>query len=88
MGRADDTYGLIPIITEEIRKRATKGDNPIYLKSGHIVEDNEEYIKLNIPELHKKGKVYEKQLVTATLRKLGFYRKATNYHNSVLTLKY
>jgi hypothetical protein len=87
MGRQDDLNSLMPILTDEIRKRAVRGDHTIYLKSSHIIEDYDEYLKTTNPEFYKKGKIYSKQMCTMALRKLGFSRKATNHHNSVLTLE-
>jgi hypothetical protein len=76
---------IIPHLVDVIRAKAERGINPIYLKSKWVVEDIEPSLP---PELVKKGRVYEKQLVSKSLRIFGFGRKATNHKDSAFILKY
>jgi hypothetical protein len=83
-----DTHLVVPYVVDAIRLRSSKGVNPIYIKSAHIVEDYDSQIKEDNPEFHKKGRVYTKQMVSKILRVMGFERKATNHKDSAFVLRW
>jgi len=83
-----DAHKVVPYVADAIKIRSDRGVNPIYIKSAHIVEDYEDRIKADYPEFHKKGKVYEKQMVSKILRVMGFDRKATNHKDSAFILRW
>jgi hypothetical protein len=83
-----DTHLVVPYVVDAIRVRSSKGWNPIYIKSAHIVEDYDEQIKADLPDFHKKGQIYSKQMVSKILRVMGFDRKATNHKDSAFVLRW